>query len=130
MAIKKYRVTDEAENYIDLQVDTDVLTSELATHINNFWSGNKDRLDKENGDVVAVVVRFFGALALRFFLSEGGVTSIPLTHENSTQYWTNRVIDFVVEGLPSTSAALGIQLFDALVIVPEFCDVRLSEITS
>ena len=54
----------------------------------------------------------------------------PPLHEDTTHYWSNRVIDFAVEGWPSTSLELGIQIMDALVIAVDFDVVRLSEITS
>lgn len=130
MAIKKFRVTDEAENYVELQVDTDVLTPELATEINKFWGDAESRLGEENGDVVAVVARLFGGMALRYFLREGGVTLAPPLQEATTHYWSNQVIDFAVEGWPSTSLELGIQIVDALVIAVDFDTVRLSEIAS
>lgn len=128
MALKKYCVTDEAANYVDFLVDTDVLTPALATEINEFWSESESRLAVENDDVVATVVRLFGVLALRFFQREGGVSmTIPL-HNDTTHYWVNRVIDFAGEGWPRNSFELGIQLLDALVMCIEFDTVRLEEL--
>jgi hypothetical protein len=130
MAIKKYRVTDEAENYVELQVDTDVLTPELATEINKFWGNAESRLDEENGDVVAVVARLFGALALQYFQHKGGFSLGHVLTEPARLHWTNRVIDFSMEGWPSTSFELGIKIVDALVVPVDFDTVRLSEIAS
>lgn len=130
MAIKKYRVTDDAENYVELQVDTDVLTPELATEINKFWGDAESRLDEENGDVIAVVARLFGVMALRFFQREDVVSMSPPLHQDTKHYWSNRVIDSSMEGWPSTSLELGIQILDALVLPLEFDTVRLSEIAS
>lgn len=130
MAIKKYRVTDEAENYVELQVDTDVLTPELAAEINEFWGDAESRLFEEDDDVVAVVARLFGVMALRYFQREGSVAMSPPLHEDTTHFWSNRVINFAVEGWPSTSFELGITIVDAFVEPVDFDNVRLSEITS
>lgn len=130
MAIKKFRVTDEAENYVELQVDTDVLTPELATEINKFWSNAEHRLNEQHSDVIAVVARLFGALALQYFQDKGGHSLGHSLTEAAQHHWTNRVLDFAEEGWPSTSLELGIQIIDALVSIVDFDNVRLSEIAS
>ena len=79
--IKTYKVVaasfDDAE--VNLQVDHDVLTPDLATLINTFWSGAEDRLAQENGDVVRAVVRLFGSCAISFFMSDGWRRHRPFT---------------------------------------------------
>lgn len=130
MAIKKFRLTDEAENYVELQVDTDVLTPELATEINKFWGNAESRMNSQQGDVIAVVVRLFGSLALSYFQQEGGVMLATPIQEAEARTWTNRVIDFAGEGWTSNSFELGIQIVDALVIPLQFESVRLEEIAS
>lgn len=129
MAIKKYRVTDEAENYVELLVDTDVLTPALATEINEFWFESDSRLADQNDDVVATVVRLFGVLALRHFQEDGGVSFADQLQGNHAHLMTNRVIGDA-EGWPCSSFELGIQIVDALVEPVVFDTVRLSEITS
>lgn len=40
-----------------LEIDTTIMTTELATEINEFWSGAKDVLKASNGDVIEAVAR-------------------------------------------------------------------------
>lgn len=122
MAIKKYRVTDEAENYVELQVDTDVLTPTLAAEINDFWSDSEYRLEQVGGDAVAAAVRLFGSTAIRCFYEDGGVNDMA-----SGMDFTKRVLDWTIEGWPDLDQ-LGIQIVDVMVMVADFETVRLEEL--
>lgn len=124
MALKKFRVTDEADNYVELLVNTDKLTTDLATEINNFWGDSAYRLEQADGDVVAAVVRLFGSSAIRCFYEDGGVNDI-----DKGWNFTQQVLDWTVEGWPALDE-LGIQIVDALVLVPEFDNVTLEVIAT
>lgn len=129
MALKKYRVTDEAENYVELMVDTDKLTPQLATEINDFLSSPGSRLDAEHGDIERVVVRLFGSFALRFFYEDGGF-AIPATlSEEHSRSLTEELLDWLIEGWP-TYDALGIKIIDGLVMCPDFETVTVEEFAS
>ena len=123
-AITIYRVSaywfNEAE--VTLRVDHSVLTKELATEINQFWSGAYGRLSDEGGNVVHAVVRLFGACAIHYFMSNGGVSAKP--QEEIARYWTGDVIKAQGEGWPSLDA-LGILITAAEVNVVGFEDVTL-----
>lgn len=105
-----------------LRVDHSVLTKELATEINQFWSGADGRLSDEGGNVVHAVVRLFGACAIHYFMSNGGASAKP--QEEIGRYWTGEVIKAQGEGWPSLDA-LGILITAAEVNVVGFEDVTL-----
>ncbi|MEJ2800602.1 DUF2528 family protein [Comamonadaceae bacterium PP-2] len=118
---EKFKVTatwfNDAE--VTLQVDRSVLTEELATEINTFWSGASDRLDAEDGDVVKVVIRHFGALAIAWMMEEGGYDCVV-----RPPYITQQVIDSQGEGWPDVDG-LGILITDAYVQPVTFDEVEL-----
>lgn len=109
---------------VTLQVDLDVLTKELATLINEFWSDADERLRGENGDVVRAVIRLFGSVAISYFLSRGGVT---FSKKQDGRYWTQAVIDAQHEGWPDFDG-LGILITDASVDSACYDDVTLETV--
>lgn len=125
--LKKFKVDQPfGDNYVELEVDIDVLTPAIASEINSFVSGANDRLDSEDGDVVRVAIRMFGEYAIRYFLHDGGANLYgPIGDEN---VWaTKKVLDYVYEGWPDFES-LGIVIFSAIVEVPTFDDLTLEEI--
>lgn len=130
--LKTYRVTapdfDDAE--VTLDVDHAVLTPELATEINQF-SGSamaRVRLSEQRNDVVATVIRLFGANAISYFFGTGGADLVTHRVEDSER-WTQRVIAAQCEGWPDFKA-LGIRIKTALVVAPGFLEVQLEEATA
>ena len=126
MTIKNYTVTsDDMENVrVLLKVDHSVLTADLATEINNFWSLAHQRVVEETGDVVRSVVRLFGSVALRHILAEGGAEFAE--DEHGSQWWTKKVLELEHEGWPSMEN-LGIFILAASVYAPEYFDCTLEE---
>lgn len=68
-----------------LEVDLDILTPEMATEINEFWSDAKYRLNKENGDVVRAVIRMAAGRFIYALLEIGGGV---VTGESDAAMWT------------------------------------------
>jgi hypothetical protein len=65
MAIKRYNITEDRYGLeVTLQVDHDLLTPELATEINAFWTEPDARLAAADDDVVRAVV----LMAARHFM--------------------------------------------------------------
>lgn len=124
--LKKFKVSDFNDNEVVLEVDLNVLTPQICTEINDFWGGNKPRLQAENGDVVRTVVRLFSQYAIQYFMSDGGVELTGPIGERNV-YCTKEVLSFVHEGLPDFDH-LGIVIFAASVDVPTFDDLTLEEI--
>lgn len=122
--VKTYIVTASwfDDSGVTLRVDHDVLTPELATEINTFWSDADGRLVDENYDVVRVVIRMFGAAAIRFFMDDGGARFD--SRGNGDLHWTGQVIKSLVEGWPDIDS-LGILILSAEVSAVDFDDVTL-----
>lgn len=125
--IKKFRVGELlSDTYVVLEVDLDVLTEELAAQINNFVSGNDDRLEREDGDVIRTAIRMFGHYAIRCFLADGGIyLDGPIGQENLRA--TKDVLDFLDEGWPDFEA-LGIVIFEAYVALPDYDELEVVEV--
>ncbi|MFN3437832.1 MAG: DUF2528 family protein [Acidovorax sp.] len=122
--VKTYRVSADwfSDAEITLQVDHDVLTPELATLINDFWSDAADRLQQADGDVVRAVIRLFGAATISFFMGDGGASFGPKA--KGDDYWTKAVLEAQHEGWPPLDA-LGILITAAEVPVVGYEDVTL-----
>lgn len=92
--IKRYTVSELFnDDKVTLEVNHDQLTVELATMINEFWSGSIYRLEEEQGDVVQVVIRLFGMVMINTMLSQGGAEfsetfRSPITCESPGPIWT------------------------------------------
>lgn len=127
--VKSYTVSDFNGNKVELVVNLNVLTPQLCTEINDFWSGNKSRLRAESGDVVRTVVRLFGQYAIQYFMSDGGIAFSNEFNDRFGErsvYCTKEVISYVHEGLPDFDH-LGIVISAASVDVPTFDDLTLEE---
>lgn len=126
--LKRFKVEDESgNNEVTLEVDLQILTAEVATEINEFISSAGDRLADEDGDVIRVAVRMFGAYALQAMLGDGGADF----HSAAAGVWQSRHIqDF--EGMggsdPSPYGYCGIRIVGANVQVPTFDFVSMEEL--
>lgn len=125
--VKNYIVTASwfDESGVTLSVDHDVLTPELATLINDFWSDNDSRLRDEDGDVVRAVVRLFGQVAIRFFMADGGLSFGP--NADGGRYWTKKVLEAQAEGWPDIDS-FGILILSAEVSAVDYDDVTLEAV--
>lgn len=71
--LKRYKVThDWHDHTVTLEVDTEKLTAEKATLINEFWGDDDHRLDSEDDDPVRAVIRLFGQSIIAEALRNGG----------------------------------------------------------
>lgn len=56
--LQKFTLGDSWKDWqLTLEVDLDILTEERATEINEFWSGDDDRLRDADGDVIRAVIK-------------------------------------------------------------------------
>lgn len=123
--IAKLKVSDTWKDYeVTIEVDHSKLTQELANEINDFWHGSEDRLEAENGDPVAAVVRFAGACLMNEMLSHGGADFAESNSEAGT-YWTDWLGN--QEGWP-TAKDNGIRCVAACVEVADFDNLELKKI--
>lgn len=132
--IKRYRVIDDWHDHeVYLEVDHSILTPERAQEINEFWGGDDDRLDSENGDHVRAVIRLAGSRFVQMALSEGGTSfSTAKTCAEASQIWSRQ---FRAEegwgGEDDTPYGwCGIRIITASVEVPGFDDFELEEVAN
>ncbi|MBX7277974.1 DUF2528 family protein [Pseudomonas sp. ERGC3:05] len=135
--IKRYLVKDTWKDYeVTLEVNHDLLTYEVASQINGFWSNSESRIDSEN-DVAKAVIRLFGQTMINMMLSEGGANfSITaknrLTGEHPGPFWTQDLHN--EEGWggvePTPYGWCGIRVVAAYVDAPSFDDVELVEVSN
>lgn len=123
--IKTYTVKaswfNDAE--VTLEVDHDLLTPDLATEINTFWSNADRRLAAEDENVVRAVIRMFGARTISLAMEQGGwdfSNSSPAAGLRTAQ----EVIDDFGEGWPKAEE-LGISVIHAAADSVGFDDVEL-----
>jgi len=89
--IIQYKVKETWKDYeVTLEVNHEMLTKEVATMINQFWSDDHWRLAAENGDVIRTVIRLFGSSMIQIMLSEGGASfgCAPKSGDEPSSYWT------------------------------------------
>ncbi|HHA2467504.1 DUF2528 family protein [Stenotrophomonas maltophilia] len=67
--VRRYKVEqDWGDAEVTLDVDHRVLTIDLATQLNKFWTGAEERLEAADGDVVMAVVKMAAAEFLGWVL--------------------------------------------------------------
>ncbi|WP_288843244.1 DUF2528 family protein [uncultured Deefgea sp.] len=87
-SIKRYQFNDDWQDFsIELEVDHDQLTTEVATEINNFWSGAKERVSDAGGSVVNAVIKMAADTLARSMLSQGGAC---FSSEDVAAIWTKQ----------------------------------------
>lgn len=99
---KKYNINYDVIYDVVIEVDHDIMTDELLHEINNFWSGNSERLEKEDGDVLIAVLKMLTQVVLQQVMETGrGVRGII------------RLFDWVhngIEGWPAMDGSAGITI--------------------
>lgn len=123
--IKRYKVTSD-DHEVVLQVDTSVLTPEMAGHINTFLGGHALRLADQKGNVVETAVRLFGARAIFHALADGGA---DFSSGDDGWWLTKHVLEQEVEGWPDFEN-LGIVIVEASVYAVDYYGVTLTEVQS
>lgn len=135
--IRRYLVKETWKEYqVTLEVNHDVLTEEIASMINGFWSNAADRLAAENGDVIRTVIRLFGQSMIYRMLSEGGAsfsitTKNRMTGEHPGPFWTEDLHNEEGWGgdKPGPYGFCGIRVIAADVDAPGYDDVELVEVS-
>lgn len=129
--IKTFKVQAEYNDlmYVVLQVDTDKLTPELATNMNNLFRGAKGRVEDEDGDVVRAVVRRYGAEAILEMLLKGGA-SFKASNRSAVSQWTNQLQGLLADINHELFCDDGIRVIEAQVEIPDFEGVELLDITA
>ncbi len=126
--IKTYtaKATWYNDSEITLQVNHDILTPELATLINDFWSENDERLRAADGDVVQAVIRLFAVCAISCLMGQGGAC-FGSNKLDSGMWWTQKVLDDQGEGWPDAEN-LGILITSCAIESVGFDDIELEAV--
>lgn len=106
--IRKYQVFQSfGEISVDITVDHDILTPELAEEINEFWGGAEDRVVAADGDVVMAVAKLIASRFMALLLESDSIPWAQGQLDSSEGYPPNgghgvKLIDF--DGLPEISS--------------------------
>ena len=103
--IKRYKIECGFDFSITLAINTDILTEDMVTEMNNFW-GNRDRMMRaSNGDVYQAIARR-AALALFNSLFEGydAQQSLQLLSQQEGWYPEIRSIHIIDYDIPNLDA--------------------------
>lgn len=120
--IRRFRYTHDDKELV-LEVDTAVLSEEMAHEINSFLSEADNRLQACDGDVYRVVGRMFALGALGYMAEIGGANFNDRTVGRT---FVLSVLDRFAEGWPSADS-LGISIVDAYVPSFDFDDLKEDE---
>jgi len=116
------------DNELVLEVDSTVLTVELASEINDFLSNAKWRLAAQAGNVVETAIRMFASAAFSYMQAEGGSEFDEWETERATA-WGKGVIESQGEGWPAYES-LGIRLVRAYVVSACYDEVSIDLVAS
>ena len=118
----RYTVQDNNLGFhVVVEVDRDVLTTDLALEINNFWGGSRSRLDSSGGNVEVAVVRYFARAAIATMLADGGADFDDKTGPGRAlgAIWTKDLNSS--EGWPGEEC---LKVVEAYVFISEFEDLE------
>ena len=128
--LRRFEVSESFADFTVLvEADFAKLTVERAAEINRFWGNAQSRILAEGGDVRRTVIRSFGAMAIRHFLSSNGASF----GENSgaRSIWNAELHD--VEGWGGVDGTphgwCGLRIVSADCETPGFDDVTLTEVS-
>ena len=109
--IKQYTISEWCDNKAVFAVDHSIMTEEKFHEINSFWSGDDDRLEEEDGNVVYAVLKLLAKYCFALQVSRG-----------LNQYGLVNHFDYEksggVEGWPKMDGSAGILILR--VGTPEF----------
>lgn len=111
---KIYEISAGFDIELTLEVDLDKLTPELATEINNFWSGSDDVLAAANGDVIEAAVRRAAPILIHAALDGWNANGMISQFENR-EGWPDvdqigiRVLSFQIPDIDAYSLDVFVQ---------------------
>ena len=111
---KIYEISVGPDIELTLEVDLDKLTPELATEINNFWSGSDDVMSASNGDVIEAAVRRAAPILIHAALDGWNANGMINQFENR-EGWPDvdqlgiRVLSFQIPDIDAYSLDVSVQ---------------------
>lgn len=121
-AIRRFRYQHEDYDLV-LELDTAILTEEMAHEINDFRSESESRLDTCEGDIFRVVGRMFALGAFGYMAEIGGAF---ITDRDLGREFVRSILDRFSEGWPDIET-LGISIVEAYVPSFDFNDLAETE---
>jgi len=100
-----------------IEVDHDIVTDEILTSINSFWSGDKSRIE-EAGSLLNAVLKLIAQEAFREMFSENWNTCGIVSH-----FWDDTT-KRGVEGFPPMDGSSGFKILNI-----ESCDIEKEDLT-
>lgn len=99
---KQYKLEDGMDLSLTLEIDTSIMTPELASDVNGFFVGASDILESADGDVIQAVARR-AAPAIWATLLDGYIPEYALEQLGQSEGWPEkhgiRVIDYDVPAM-------------------------------
>ena len=117
---------DQEDIQVSIQVDTDVLTVDVAHEINNFITAPDSRLIECDGDIYRVVAQMFASYLMRWALSNGGAYCNK--DDPRGQVFLNNVLEWLREGWPDADKC-GLTIVNCFVFTPDFDQLTAREVT-
>ena len=120
---KLFTITDKNnENQVDIEIDADILTDDLAHEVNNFWSGAAGRLAHfDDQDIYPCVAALAAQRAMQLMLDAGGAIFDDAA-AGPAALWTNDLLR--EEGMPGPGT---LRIVGAYVTPLDFFDLEVHE---
>ena len=118
---------DQEDIQVSIQVDTDVLTVDVAHEINNFITAPDSRLAECDEDIYRVVAQMFASYLMRWALSEGGAYCKDKDDPRGKVFLRD-VLKWLYEGWPDADKC-GLTIVYCSVFTPEFDQLTAHEVT-
>ena len=122
--IKKYKVSHDSGAEMTVEIDHSIMTENELHELNNFWSGAKDRLSDEDGNILEVALKLLleRVLSVQF---EGGLNTQGVINAFDWDYPHGNGGQ---EGYPKLDGSIGIKLLDVEGFEFLTCDMSISEV--
>lgn len=122
--IKKYKVEHESGAEMIVEIDHSIMTEEQLHELNNFWSSSKDRLYREDGNVLYAVLKNLLQVVLSVQY-EGGLNLQGVINAFD---WDYKYGNGGQEGYPKLDGSSGIKLISIEGIEIDTYDIDIKEV--
>ncbi|MFP9470297.1 DUF2528 family protein [Pectobacterium brasiliense] len=100
-----------------IAINHDIVTDELLNQINSFWLDGAERLEDEDGDVLAAVLKMLGRRCWTLMIQHGYDVNQLICHFNDGE-----------EGWPKMNGSSGFQIIDCDELEFDTVDISVSEV--
>ena len=108
--LNRYKIISECWSlWVEVEVDHNILTRELAEEINGFWTDSDDRLDDAEGDPVVAVIKYAASFLLSSVLETESLSLAQKEldgQEGFPPVSGIRLIDFEIPDIRSTNLTI------------------------